>query len=773
MMQATRQIPGLRAPVDLWRDAWGIPHLRARGADDAFFALGYVHATDRLWQMDALRRRALGRYAEWAGPSAVPMDMLVRRLGLAACSRRDVAAITDESRAMLVSYTAGVNAFMAGGVLPPEYALLGETPEPWEDWHCIAVLRQSGLLLNAVYPKLWRAMALPVLGADALSRLRMDDGGDELVCIPPGAEAQRLMPDMTALADALAAFMDEGQPEVTGGGSNNWALHGSRTQSGRPLVAGDPHRMLDMPSLYLQCHVACDEFDVIGLTSPGVPGFPHFAHNAHVAWGVTVAFVDTADVYLERFEAQGQRYLVQANPDGSGAQWADVERRLDTIRVRGQAAVECEVITTRRGPVVAGDVRSGTALVLRHSADVEADRSVDCLRAMMRARSVDALFEACRGWGLVDHNLVAGDTDGHIGHLVRAKVARRTSANGWLPVPGWLAQHAWQGWIEWDHLPRQIDPPGGILVTANNRVVANNPDYLCTDCHPPHRARRILQRLQATTLATVQDMESVHRDAVSVPAQEICARLASLSLSDPGSAALRDRLVRWDGAMHADSVEANAYVSLRLALTRTLARLSGLGALDISRQRTVAPGLSVEYQLSWCLPQLLRADDSSLLGGRSWPEVLTTALAEVAREPEAAWGERHRLVLRHPLAAMFPQEALLAPRDQGPVGGDNETVFASGFVPHVAGTHVAYASLARYVFDVGNWEACRWITFHGSSGDPRDPHYDSQSNLWRRGETVAMQYGWDVVAASAVIHTVLQPASGPDTPALFSGDSTT
>ncbi|MCW2783388.1 MAG: Penicillin amidase, partial [Marmoricola sp.] len=746
------------APVDLWRDAWGIPHLRARGSDDAFFALGYVHATDRLWQMDALRRRALGRYAEWIGPSAVPMDMLVRRLGVARCSRQDAAAASSETRAMLAAYTAGVNAFMASQPLPPEYALLGETPEPWEDWHCVAVLRQTGLLLNSVYPKLWRAMALPVVGADALSRLRMDDGGPELVCLPPGALAERLMPDMAALADAIAAFVGESNPEATGGGSNNWAVHGSRTRSGRPLVAGDPHRLLDMPNMYLQCHLACDDFDVIGLTTPGVPGFPHFAHNAHVAWCVTVAFVDTADVYLERFEADGRRYLLQAAADGGTPQWADVERRVERIGVRNQDAVDCEVLVTARGPVVTGDARSGTALVLRHSADVEVDHSFDCMLPMMRAASVDALFEACRGWGLVDHNLVAGDTLGHIGHHVRAKVARRPAANGWLPVPGWIEGNAWRGWIEWERMPRQIDPVEGLIVTANNRVVAQHDDYLSTDCHPPHRARRIWQRLSAMEGATVADMEAVHRDTVSLPARELCARLATLRLDDPASAALRDRLVSWDARVTADSFEASAYVSLRMALSRAVARLSGLGALDVSRQRTIPPGVAVEYQLGWCVPQLLRADDLALLGGSSWNEVLSQALADVAREAPTAWGDRHHLVLRHPLAPVFAHEPLLAPRDQGAVDGDNETVFTTGYVPHAAGTHAAYASLARYVFDVGDWDACTWVVFHGSSGDPRSAHYGDQSDTWRRGETVPMHYGWNTVAASGASHTVLQPA---------------
>jgi len=751
------QLAGLEGPVDLWRDAWGIPHLRARSAADAFFAMGHVHATDRLWQMDALRRRTLGRYAEWMGAAALPMDMLARRMGLAECCRRDLLAARPETRAMLDAYTAGVNAAMAQMPLPPEYAALGEQPEPWEDWHCIAVLRQTSLLLNSVYPKLWRAIALPVVGAEGIGRLRMDDGGEELVCLPPGRFTRRLQPDMQALAQAIAAFLQHASPESAGGGSNNWALGGGRTASGRPLLAGDPHRMLDMPNMYLQCHVACDAFDVVGLTSPGVPGFPHFAHNAHVAWGVTVAFVDTADVYLERFASEGRRYLQRAGADDAGAVWADVTHRVEQVRVRGQAEpVACEVFVTARGPVVAGDPRSGAALALRHAPDAETDRSFDCLRPMMQAASVDALYEACRGWGLVDHNLVAADTTGHIGHLVRARVPRRPAANGWLPVPGWLDQHAWAGWIPWEQMPRQADPAGGLIVTANNRVVAQHADYLCTDAHPPHRAHRIWQRLTALEAATPDDMESVHRDVLSLPAVEICRRLRPLALQGR-AAALRDRLVAWDGRMEADSTEAAAYAALRMALAGEVARRSGLGALDLSRQRSIPPGVGVEYQLGWCVPQLLRADDATLLGGATWDEVLAAALDAVAGEAPAVWGERHRFQLRHPLGAVLPGAPLFAPRDKGPVGGDNDTVFTTGYVAHL-GTNPVYASLARYVFDVGDWTQCRWVVFHGAAGDPADPHYDDQSEAWRTGRTVPMHYDWSTIAATARRHVRFQPA---------------
>jgi len=564
--------------------------------------------------------------------------------------------------------------------------------------------------------------------------------------------------DVQELAQAaLALLHSAAPPDASGGGSNNWALHGSRTASGRPLLAGDPHRMLEIPAMYQQCHLACDTFDVIGLTTPGVPGFPHFGHNAHVAWGVTVAYVDTCDVYLERFADGASRYLEHAAPDGSAAQWRETTRRTESIRVRGRAQpLACEVFVTSRGPVVAGDPRHGSALVLRNATDAQTDYSFDCLSPMLHATSVETLHAACRGFGLVDHNLVAADTAGHIGHMVRARVPRRSPVNGWLPVPGWLARHAWQGWIPWQHMPRQTDPAGGQIVTANNRVTATHPDYLCTDCHPPHRARRIWQRLQTLQQASVADMQAIHRDLLSLPAQHICQRLGTLSAQacatlTPAARALRERLHQWNAHMAADSVQASAYVALRQAIARELAQRSGLAALQEQHPHSIPPGLSIESHLGWSVPQLLRDNDTTLLGTTTWDALLCQALNTAAQQAPVPWGQQHRLLLRHPLGAVFPDEALFAVRDKGGVGGDTETVFTTGHLPHW-GAQVVYASIGRYVFDVGNWDASRWVVFQGNAGDPASAHYDDQSETWRAGQTVAMTYQWDTIARTAASH---------------------
>jgi len=752
-LDGTLRLPGLSGPVEVLRDAHGIPHIRAGATADAWFALGAVHAQDRLFQMELTRRRALGRAAEWLGAPAAEADILVRRLGMEAACRRDYAALGDEARAMLDSYAAGVNAFLAAGLpRPVEYGLLGAEPEPWEGWHGIAVMRRLGLLMGSVWFKLWRAAALPVVGAEGIARLRYDDGGRDLLCIPPGVEADRFAADLAALAPAIRALLDslDLPGDETGGGSNNWAVGPARSGTGRPVLAGDPHRVFEIPNMYAQHHLACDAFDMIGLTVPGVPGFPHFAQNGRVAYCVTHAFMDIHDVFLERF-GEGGTTVMHAD------EWVPVTRREEEIAVRGAAPRRFAVLETPNGPVIAGDPAGGTALSLRSVQFAETDLSFDCLPRMTGATGVEDLFERTRGWGLIDHNLVAADTEGHIGHLVRARVPRRTRASGWLPMPGWTSEHAWAGWIAHEAMPRAIDPAEGLLVTANNRVVADDhPDYLCTDCHPPYRAARILERLRATPDFRPEDAASLHGDILSPNALLFRERLAAMPAPPGAAGALRERLLAWDARMAPGAAEPTLYVALRRALTRILAERSGLATAGAHPWLAVAPGVAPMNQLWWTLPNLLRADDAALLGGWNWNDALAAALAEAAATPATPWGEAHRPRFTHPLSPLFPDAAALLDPPALPIGGDNDTVLANGLLA-AAGPTAAYGALARYVFDVGDWDNSRWAVFHGVSGQPGSPHYTDQHAAWAASEMVPMLYDWKAVRAAATAVQRLLP----------------
>ncbi|MGE0421305.1 MAG: penicillin acylase family protein [Reyranellaceae bacterium] len=745
-------IGGLAAPVEVMRDAWGVPHIRARGADDVFIALGFVHAQDRLWQMDATRRRGLGRWAEWVGPSAVAADRLARQLDGEGAAKRDYAALPAEARGMLEAYAAGVNAFIARGLFPVEYKLLDQAPEPWRPQDAIAAMRQRGFLMGSVWFKLWRAAALRTIGPDQIAKLRYDDGGRELLCIPPGAEAQRWIATLQDLAPAIEAVAALGAPDSTGGGSNNWALAPARTAAGRPLLAGDPHRQFELPSMYAQTHIACDAFDALGFTVPGVPGFPHFGHNGHVAWCVTHAFADIHDVFVERFEDNAGRYAFKG-------EWRPTTRRSETIAVRGAAPVTVDVVATHHGPVIAGDPAKGAALSLRSVQYAETDLSLACLLPMLKAKDVDSFYDAARGWGLIDHNVVAADTKGHIGHLVRAIVPVRPRINGWLPVPGWTGAHEWQGNVPFERMPRIVDPEGGAIVTANNRVVADDhPDYLVTDCHPPYRARRIMDRLDALPAASLPDMLSIHLDDLSLPGLEIRDRIAGASPKTPAGIALRDQIAAWDGHMAPRSQAAAYYIDVRRALTRLLADRSGLARAAADPLTRVPPGVVPLIQLWWTLPALLRADDSALLGGATWPDLIAAALDEVAASGASAaeWGKRHRPKFVHPLSPMFPDAAALLDPSGIDVGGDGDTVWANGTLAS-AGVDAAYGAIARYAYDVGAWETGSWLVFHGASGHPGSPHYADQVPLWARGALIPALYAWPRIEALARTKQVLKP----------------
>ena len=431
-LEGSLNVPGLAAPVTVHRDPEGVPHIRAAGVADAWFAQGFVHAQERLFQMELNRRRAVGRAAEWLGMPAFTADKLARQLDAEGASRRDFAALGAEAQAMCERYAAGINAFIGSGApLALEYQLLEATPEPWEGWHSIAVMRRLGLLMGSVWFKLWRAAALPVAG-EAVTSLRYDDGGIDALILPQGKESLRWRAGLDFLAPAIEALLATAEADATGGGSNNWAVSSAHSATGRPFLAGDPHRVFELPNMYAQGHLASDEFDVVGLTVPGVPGFPHFAHNGSVAWCVTHTFADIHDLYLERFE--GGRCLYQGD-------WEIPARRSETIAIRGTEARDVDITVTRHGPIIAGDPSSGHALALKSVQFFETDLSFDCLPRLLRARTVPELFEATRGWGLIDHNLVAADTADNTGFLLRAPGAEARPRK-WLAADARLDRRA-------------------------------------------------------------------------------------------------------------------------------------------------------------------------------------------------------------------------------------------------------------------------------------------------------------------------------------------
>jgi len=754
------RLPGPRAAVEVWRDADGIPHILAAGAHDAFFAQGFVHAQDRLWHMEHDRRRAYGRWAEHAGPAALAQDIHLRRLRLGASARADYEAVNAETRAMLDAYAAGVNASLATTrVFPVEFRLLDARPEPWTPQDSLAVFKVRHVEMGPWKAKLWRAKLLRHLGPALTARLCPGTQPNPTLIVPPGAVYCGSVPDGLEILSAGAPILQAAGD--WGGGSNNWALSGRRTASGRPLVAGDPHRVLDVPNVYYQNHVACPEFDAIGLSFPGVPGLPHFGHNRFAAWCVTHAMADSQDLFIERFDpGDPGRYWFRG-------EWRPAAVARETIRVRGADPVEVDVTVTHHGPVVAGDPRSGYAIALRDTATAEPNRTFEALRPMLRATSADELEAAMRPWVDPANNFVFADVHGTIGYRTRGRVPVRHPANAWLPVPGWDGDHDWRGAVPFEEMPAQRNPETGWIATANSRIAGPDyPHYLGLDFAPDFRTRRVIERLKPLERTTPADMAAIHADRVSIPARELVGLMDGVVPTGALARQALERLRAWNGAMDRESAAPTIYASLRERLMRDL--LSPLLGPHAPEAFAAEPGGAVNHmaRLKGLLLEWIRRDDRTLLPPKAdWPSALARALEGAVEELRAAlgaevdtwqWGRVHTTRSRHPLSDVFPEHAALLDPPSVAAGGDGETVQAGTFAPG-SGYGITVASVARYVFDLGDWNNSAWIVPLGASGHPASPHYADQAQTWADVRLRPMRYDWNRIREEAETRQRLEP----------------
>ena len=793
-------VPGLEGEVTITRDGFGIPHVQAESEHDAYFGQGFATAQDRLWHMDYDRARAYGRWAELIGPGGVDHDLMMRRFQIRASVGRDWPALSEEARSMFEAYAAGVNAFMeSSDTLPVEYALIGAEPEPWIPQDCLAVFKVRHIMMGVFEGKTWRARLVNEFGPErAISLLRgygnewrdrvKSIWGDErassfssqLVIVPPGAESESdIVEGIDQLENGLAAI-DWLKDDDSG--SNNWAVHGSRTASGKPLVAGDPHRGLDTPNVYYQNHVACPDFDVIGLSFPGCPGFPHFGHNEHVAWCVTHAGADYQDLYVEnlRGSEEGPEYEFRG-------EWHLATVSEESISVRGDDDVGLAVVSTGHGPIIAESGDGTKGLAFRYTATAGPNLGFECLRRMLHSRNIDEIDESMRDWVDPCNNFVFADVHGDIGYLNRGQVPIRSMANAWLPVAGWTGDHEWEGAIPFEELARIRNPEDGLIVTANNRIVGDDyPHYISLSFAPDHRARRILDRLSDLRNATVEDMASIHSDVVSIPARVYSKFLANLSAE--GMSQIEDACIEhlkaWDGSMDRDLVAPTIYSAIRSEIHgRYFSRLFGVLADDaLGAQGRGAPGhlrqlaslLVADLQSGVEVVRPPDADwewdfDSELFQGfYEAVHGLSRSGAGLGRDVESwKWGDVHRTRPRHPLSAAFPDAAdLLDPPGFG-MSGDGDTPQAGSYGAIAPGSSttlwdsftITGTSVARYVWDTADWDNSKWIVPLGSSGHAGSPHYADQGPIWAEVDLIPATYSWDRIAEDAESAQTIRPAA--------------
>ncbi len=761
-LTSTYEFPELLSPVTVFRDPWGIPHIQAACEHDLFFAQGFATAQDRLWHMDYDRLRALGRWSEIAGSSAIDQDRLLRSAGMGRTARLDYQAASYESRAMIDAYTAGVNAFLSSTkTLPIEYTLLDQQPEPWENWHCITVYKMRNTLLGTFEPKMFRTRLVAVLGADKAAEIIKGYPQGHLLTVPPGEVYSG--PQVSGLEALANAAEDARGLTETDAGSNAWSISGDRTRSGLPLMGGDSHRALDTPSVYYQVHLSCPEFTVIGHSVPGMPGALHFCHNQHVGWGMTYGNADTQDLFIERVRQNEGQWQYEHK-----GRWEPVEVLEETLTVSGTDPVEIQVLITPHGPVIAGDPSTGTVVAISDPGLLDGTPWVDSARDAMMCKSVTELHQAFEKWTDRVNNYAVVDVHGNFGYLHEGRIPIRSESNGWRAVPGWTGNYEWEGYIPHNELPIALNPECGYAVTCNQRVASHNyPYYVGLYFSPEFRARRIQTHILELEKAVPEDMEDIHADHISIPARIFRDALISIPVENEICRQAIDLLGRWDGSMDRDLVQPTIYSQMRLKITRDLIsyHLGEMAPAALS----CAQGAEAHIRLIVLEMILgLQNEDTSLLPeGVTWADTLATALAESLAflKQELGedvttwkWGRLHRTTPTHPLSSIFPAASGFLDPPSLPVHGDGDVPLAGGYAINNPFA-VTGLSVNRYIHDPSDWSKSRWIVPLGASGHPGSPHYFDQAEKWSNVEYIPQLWDWDTIAQQAESRQRLLPSN--------------
>jgi penicillin amidase len=742
-LEGELRVGGLQEPVEVLRDRWGVAYVSAGSPEDLWFAQGFVQASERLFQIELAIRAATGRLSEWFGELTVPADRFARTVGFHRIGEAEAQRWTPGSRAMMERFVAGARAWVASMPAPAlEHALLAvpvELPEDLGPWASAFAYVAWGLSGNWDH-ELVRALLIDRLGGETAAVL--------LPPVPPGP------PELAA--GSLAGRLLDGMPRSRGQGSNSWVAAGRRTASGKPLLANDPHLLVQQPAAWFEIHLRATGYEARGAAFPFAPGVA-IGMTEHHAWGFTNVSGDVQDLYLERLNDD----RTAAEFDGM---WEPLEVRTETIAVRGGRPITFDVAHTRHGPILEA---APVGVIGSRFEPIEQTYALAwtgedgllepvSLIDLARARSFEEAREALRSLHCPGQNVVYADVDGTIGFQCTGRYPIRRRGDGTVPVPGWTSEYGWDGSVPFDDLPWSTDPGSGFLATANNRTWDEDYPFLIgLDVHTPFRAQRIADALGEREDLRVEDMARLQVDTRSLPA----LRLVPLLLEATPSTERRERMLEglrmWDGDLRPGSVAAAVY---EVWVGRLAAR--ALGA---------APDVLTSY-FAWrepfvcsALPAMLEERIPPPAGG-SWddlvPDALDDALDELERrlgaDPEAwRWGALHRVRFAHPLAR-FPGAGALFVAAEHELGGDEQTVLQSGIDAHLGFEAVVVPSW-RFVADLGDPDRSAAVLTTGQSGNPVSPHWSDQAALWGTGELRPCPVTRAAVEAAAERSLVLLP----------------
>ena len=782
-------VAGLSAPVDVVRDSEGIPHIYAASDDDAWFALGFTHAQDRLWQMEMNRRTAAGRLSEVLGAGALDADRFLRTLGVYRNAEAIEAHLDDRTRRALARYAAGVNANLEERkksprvALPPEFLLTGAPfPEPWKPADSLGWTTMMAWDLSTN----WSSELMRMRLSQRLTKQQIDEllppypgnprteaDGTKVDAVPDARLAtadytalyRSLKGEGASLSEAAASLLALAPPShVEGNGSNNWVVSGARTVTGKPLLANDPHLALSAPSIWYMAHLSTPDMNVIGATLPGIP-FVVIGRNARIGWGLTNTGPDTQDLFIE--ELRDKTGQVEARtPVG----WKPLEARTEVIHVKSAADVTMLVRTSRHGPLISivsraatdatrqigggGGTRGGNhtyAIAFQWTALRDDDKTMQAGFAIDRASDWTSFVAAVRDFHSPQQNMVYADVDGNIGFIAPGRVPVRKPDNdlkGQAPAPGWDARYDWDGFVAFEDLPQRLNPPEGRIVTANHKVVPDEyGPYLTSEWAAPFRARRIEELLDATQRQDMSSFAKIQSDVRSLAAVQLLPLLLKTPPSNHDAKDVIAQLSTWDGTMSADRPEPLIFAAWMRELTRLVTR-DELGSdlfVDYWEQRTVFM-INVlanrDGQSRWC-------DDVNTPVVESCAQMQTRALdlalADLARRigPNRnawRWDLLHVARSEHrPFARVSPLDRVFDLRV--PVGGDSNTINVAGYTirnedePFID----RHGPSLRQIIDFNDLEQSRFIQSTGQSGNRLSSLYANFVQRWAAVESLPMR----------------------------------
>jgi penicillin amidase len=757
----TIDVDGLQDEVRVLRDRRGIPHIYANNADDLFFAQGFVQAQDRLFQIDLWRRSVQGRLAEILGPDFVERDRLARLMHYRGDMDAEWASYAPDAKQIVTQFVKGINAWVAiARKNPPiEFTFAGYEPELWKPEDLLS--RAEGFTMGGnALGEVFRSRLTALVGLERTTQLLPPQPAIS-IAVPGGVDLASIderLEKLLLTIGAGARFTPKPSPSRMARlrtdrqeGSNNWVVSGTKSTSGRPLLANDPHRNLDHPSLRYLVHLNAPGWNVIGAVQPYLPGVS-VGHNERVAWGLTIFLTDTQDLYIEKLSENGRQYQYRG-------QWVDLQTQADRIHVKDRPDVDVEHAYTRHGPVVALDRERREAIVLRWTGDEPGTVGYLGGLSLDRARNAKEFREALKHHKTPAENFVYADVDGNIGYQAAGLSPIRKNWPGLYPVPGASGEYEWNGWFTLDDLPHAENPASGWLATANNNTLSpGEKKPIGYEWLDPARINRIREVLRSKDRFDIGDFQRLQHDAVAWNAEQLVPLLIPVRASDPDAERARQQLVAWDKNMLHTSVPATIYAVWEEQLVAALIR------------DTIAGPLAADFVArggDWLVPALTHPNATWFGNGgaKKRDDALVTALTAAITQlkgehgPDMAqwtWGSIHTATFKHPLAINAGMATLF---NIGPIprSGYGLTPFATGgpaFSQTIGATF-------REIMDLSDWDRSVATSAPGESGQPGSPHFDDLAKLWSEGHYFPLSYSDAAVKSNTEATLLLHPVRKP------------